>query len=142
MKAARGSTTRNVVIVLLHGLVLWALCGALIGAGRPLMGVETTLIVHVLAVPVFTSLIALSYFRRHGRYSPLATAAIFTGFVVSLDARDRAPIEEARVRTPRRRKGEEDQFERRSLIVFKEDLPVFLEASDKAIGFIKPGKRG
>ena len=40
------------------------------------------------------------------------------------------------------KKGEEEaHFERRSLIVFKEDLPGFLEAFDKAIGFIKPGRR-
>jgi len=30
-----------------------------------------------------------------------------------------------------------DHFERRSLIVFKEDLEIFLEAFDKAVGFIK-----
>ena len=39
------------------------------------------------------------------------------------------------------KKGEQDQFERRSLIVFKEDLPGFLDAFDKAIGFIKPARR-
>ncbi len=37
-----------------------------------------------------------------------------------------------------RRVGEEtDKFERRQIIVFKEDLPAFLEALEKAVGFMK-----
>jgi len=35
------------------------------------------------------------------------------------------------------KKGEEDRYERRSLIVFQEDLPVFLEAFDAAVGFLR-----
>ena len=35
------------------------------------------------------------------------------------------------------KKGEEDRYERRSLIVFQEDLPAFREAFDAAIGFLK-----
>ena len=38
------------------------------------------------------------------------------------------------------KKGEEDRFERRSLIVFQEDLASFLEAFDAAVGFLK-GRR-
>jgi len=92
MKVAEGTATRDVLIVLLHALVLWALCGATIGIGRALVGIETTLIVHALAVPVFASSIALFYFTRHGRFSPLVTAAVFTVFVVSLDAGLVAPV--------------------------------------------------
>ena len=33
--------------------------------------------------------------------------------------------------------GEEDRYERRSIIVFKEDLPAFLEAFQAAVGFVK-----
>jgi len=35
------------------------------------------------------------------------------------------------------KKGEEDQFERRSVIVFREDLPAFLEALNAAVKFVK-----
>jgi len=35
------------------------------------------------------------------------------------------------------KKSGEDQFERRSVIVFKEDLDVFLEGFDAAIKYIK-----
>jgi hypothetical protein len=39
----------------------------------------------------------------------------------------------------RRRIGEEtDRFERRQIVVFKKDLPAFLEAMDKAVRFIRP----
>ena len=34
------------------------------------------------------------------------------------------------------KKGEEDRYERRSLIVFQEDLPAFREAFDAAVGFL------
>jgi hypothetical protein len=92
MKVAQGSATRDVLIVLLHSLVLWALCGATIGIGRALVGIETTLIVHVTVVPVFASLIAFFYFKKLGHFEPLVTAAIFTGFVMTLDAGLVAPV--------------------------------------------------
>ena len=37
------------------------------------------------------------------------------------------------------KKNGEDQFERRSVIVFKEDLAAFVEAFDEAVRFIKAG---
>ncbi len=35
------------------------------------------------------------------------------------------------------KKSEEDRFERRSVIVFKEDLPAFLDGFQEAIRFIR-----
>ena len=35
------------------------------------------------------------------------------------------------------KKSEEDRFERRSIIVFKEDLPSFMEAFQAAVTFVK-----
>jgi hypothetical protein len=35
------------------------------------------------------------------------------------------------------KKGEEDQFERRSVMVFKNDLPDFLKALESAVVFMK-----
>ena len=35
------------------------------------------------------------------------------------------------------KKSGEDQFERRTVLVFKEDLPAFLEAFEAAVGFMK-----
>ncbi|MGA2977122.1 MAG: DUF3276 family protein [Spirochaetia bacterium] len=35
------------------------------------------------------------------------------------------------------KKSGEDQFERRSVIVFKEDLPAFLEGFEAAVAYIK-----
>ena len=56
------------------------------------MGIETTLIVHASLVPVFAFLIALLYFKKFGQFEPLVTAAIFTGFVITLDAGLVAPV--------------------------------------------------
>jgi len=84
--------TRDGLIVLLHALVLWALCGATIGIGRAFWGIETTLIVHLLAVPVFSSLISLFYFKRFGHFAPVTAAAMFAGSVIALDAGLVAPV--------------------------------------------------
>jgi hypothetical protein len=37
------------------------------------------------------------------------------------------------------KKNGEDQFERRSVIVFKEDLPAFLAALEESVQFLKKG---
>jgi hypothetical protein len=92
MKTIEQPLGRQCIIILLHALVLWALCGATIGIGRALVGIETTLIVHASLVPVFASLIALFYFKKFGQFEPLVTAAIFTGFVITLDAGLVAPV--------------------------------------------------
>jgi hypothetical protein len=38
------------------------------------------------------------------------------------------------------KKGEQDQFERRSVMVFKEDLSAFVKGFDAAVKFIKGSK--
>lgn len=92
MKTDRQLSAKDVAIVMLHALVLWALCGATIGIGRALVGIETTLIIHALAVPVFASSISFFYFKKFSHFAPLATAALFTGFVIALDAGLVAPV--------------------------------------------------
>ncbi len=77
-----------------HGVVGWAVCGAIIGIGRSVTTVDNTLIIHALAVPVVFSLLALSYFRFFNYTSPLLTAAIFLAIPFVLDAGVIAPLVE------------------------------------------------
>jgi hypothetical protein len=78
--------------VILHAVVLWALCGATIGLGRALVGIETTLIIHAFAAPLLAVLISLHYFRRFPGASALGTAAVFLAVVMALDGGLVAPV--------------------------------------------------
>lgn len=92
MTTDRPPSARDVASVLLHALVLWVSCGAVIGIGREVLGFGTAVIVHALLVPVLASIIARSYFRRHGQLEPPAVAAIFMVFVFALAAGLAAPV--------------------------------------------------
>ncbi|MEE9465560.1 MAG: hypothetical protein V3W14_08340 [Candidatus Neomarinimicrobiota bacterium] len=85
-------TGRQALVVLAHGIVGWAWCGALIGIGRQLFSMEAALIIHAIGGPLGFSLIAWFYFRRFGYTTPLQTAAAFLGVVVTLDLLLVAPV--------------------------------------------------
>jgi hypothetical protein len=89
---AKKFTFKKVLIILLHAFVIWALCGATIGIGRSVTSMETTLIVHLIAAPVFAGLVSLFYFKRFRYTNPLQTAVIFLLFVMAVDAGLVAPV--------------------------------------------------
>lgn len=63
----------------------WALCGAIIGIGRNVTSMETTLVVHAIGVPIIFTLISIIYFRLFNYTKPLVTAALFLLFAVLMD---------------------------------------------------------
>jgi len=75
----------KIAIILLHAFVGWALCAATIGIGMAVTTLNTALLVHAIAAPVFFTLVSLVYFRRFNYTTPLMTAIIFTAFVVGMD---------------------------------------------------------
>lgn len=79
-------------VILAHGVVGWAYCGALIGVGRQFLSMHTTLVVHAIGAPVGFALISLLYYRRYAFTSPLRTAGAFLGVVVALDLFLVAPV--------------------------------------------------
>ena len=76
---------KKVMILAVHALVGWALCGAIIGIGFSLWSVETTLIVHLLGAPVVFLLVSGVYFNWFGYTNPLQTAVIFVAAAILLD---------------------------------------------------------
>lgn len=78
-------TPAAVAIIAVHGVVLWALCGAIVMIGRQLWTMETTLIVHAIGAPILAVLVSLVYFTYFNYTSPLQTATIFTLSAISLD---------------------------------------------------------
>ncbi len=49
------------------------------------MSMQTTLIVHAIAAPVFFFVISIFYHRKFKYTSPFQTALIFMGFVIFMD---------------------------------------------------------
>jgi len=85
---------RKIIIILLHSLVGWAVCSAIIFIGRSVTTMETTFTIHAIAVPIVFGLIAWLYFGKFAYTTPLQTAAIFVGFVLLMDGGIIAPFVE------------------------------------------------
>ncbi|HSR48419.1 MAG TPA: hypothetical protein VLL77_10610 [Anaerolineales bacterium] len=77
--------SRNLIMLVLLGIVGWALCGAIVFIGRGLTSMQTTLVVHAAGAPLIFAAISWIYFTRFGATSPLVTALAFVGIVVFLD---------------------------------------------------------
>jgi hypothetical protein len=76
---------REILILLLHAFIGWALCGAVMMIGRELMSINTTLIVHAAATPVVYTFLSLFYFKKFAYTSPFVTAFVFLHFVILMD---------------------------------------------------------
>ena len=75
-----------------HAIVGWAFCGAIIGIGRQIFSMQTTLLLHAIGAPVGFALLSLFYFRKFGFTSPIQTAALFLSMVIALDLFLVAPV--------------------------------------------------
>lgn len=73
------------LVVMVHALIGWALCGSIIGVGNMFTTMENAIIIHALAVPVIFGLISLVYFRRFNYTTPLQTAVIFLFTAIFMD---------------------------------------------------------
>ena len=83
---------KKVLIIIVHAFIGWALCGATIGIGRATTTMEATLIIHAIAAPIIFSIITTIYYKKFAFTKPLATAVIFVGFVIAMDAGLVAPV--------------------------------------------------
>ena len=75
----------KIFTVLIHAFIGWALCAATMGIGMALGSLDTALIIHAIAAPVFFAGVSLIYFRKFNYTSPIQTALIFIAFVVGMD---------------------------------------------------------
>jgi hypothetical protein len=80
------------VILTVHGILGWALCGATIGMGRQFMSLDATLLVHAVVAPAAFGLLSWHYFTRFPGASPAATSLAFLGIVIGLDGLVVAPF--------------------------------------------------
>ncbi len=77
---------RSVWRLLAHGIVGWALCGAVMGGLLQVASTGVAITIHAVAAPLIFVAIAINYFRARGARDPLPTALTFTVIVALLDA--------------------------------------------------------
>jgi hypothetical protein len=76
---------KNKVIILIHALIGWILCGMIIGIGRTITSLKNTLIIHAILVPIIFFLISYVYFTKFNHFSPIKTATFFLAFIIIMD---------------------------------------------------------
>jgi len=76
---------KKIMIVLFFAIVGWALCAATMGIGMAKTSIENALIIHAIGAPIFFSILSLIYFQKYNYTTPLQTAIIFVGFVITVD---------------------------------------------------------
>ena len=81
----KGLSARQLTILILHGLVGWALCAAVMGIGMAVTSIQVALVVHAIAAPVFFAAASWVYFTRFNFTLPLYTAEAFLVIVVLMD---------------------------------------------------------
>jgi hypothetical protein len=78
-------TLREIGVIVVHGLVGWAICGAIMGIGTQFMSLETTLIVHAIGAPIVFAAVSWVYFTRFHYTTPLQTSLAFVSIVILMD---------------------------------------------------------
>lgn len=76
---------KGLVVTAAHGLLGWALCGAVMGLGLALTTVQNALVIQALAAPIIFSAVSVAYFHRPDAWPPLRTAIAFVGVVMCMD---------------------------------------------------------
>jgi len=79
-------------IIFAHAIVGWAYCGALIGIGRQLFPMQTTLVIHAIGAPLGFIVLSFLYFKKFCFTNPMQTAVLFVSIVVALDLFLVAPV--------------------------------------------------
>ncbi len=78
-------TFKKVVVILIHALIGWALCGAIIGVGFSLTSEQNTLVIHAIGAPIIFVAISSVYFKYFSYTTPLQTGLIFLLAAIFLD---------------------------------------------------------
>jgi len=85
MASSESILGRKELIILIHGLLGWAFCGAIMGIGMEVTSLEKTLIIHAIGAPIIFFVISFIYFKRFNFTGPFTTAISFVCIVVFMD---------------------------------------------------------
>ena len=73
------------LVLVVHALLGWAICGGIVAVRREVLSLEKTLVVHAMVAPMVFALLTWNYFWRFPAASPLGTAEACLSVVVGLD---------------------------------------------------------
>ena len=77
--------TKQMIVILAHAFIGWALCAAAMVIPMVLISVETALIIHAIGAPIIYTTLSLVYFNKFNYTTPLQTALFFVSFVIVVD---------------------------------------------------------
>jgi hypothetical protein len=77
--------TKKLAIILVHAFIGWALCGATMWIGMATMSLRNAQIAHAIGAPIYFAIVSLVYFKAFNYTTPLQTAMIFVGFIITVD---------------------------------------------------------
>ncbi len=76
---------RKTAVIVALALVGWVHCAALIGIGRYFIPMRDVLVMHAIGAPVGFAVISFVYFKKFAFTTPLQTAFLFLGIIMTLD---------------------------------------------------------
>lgn len=76
---------KRTITVIAHALVGWTLCGATMSIGMATTSLQNALIIHAIGAPFYFTAVSFIYFKKFNFTTPLLTAEIFLGAVLTLD---------------------------------------------------------
>ena len=78
-------TARQFLVIFVHAVAGWLLCGATIGVAMATTTIDKALVIHAVLAPLYFVGITLIYCRAFNYTRPLVTAILFTVIVMLLD---------------------------------------------------------
>ncbi len=85
---------KKIIVIAIFALIGWGICGAMINIGRSTIGMDATLIVHAIAVPIVFGALSFLYHRYFHYTRPALTGLIFMLSAMLLDGGIIAPFAE------------------------------------------------
>lgn len=76
---------RESLILVIHAIIIYLVCFAVMGASMATLDVDTALLVHAAAAPFVSAAFSYIYYRKFNYSSPLITAIVIVITVILLD---------------------------------------------------------
>ncbi|MFW9846564.1 MAG: hypothetical protein ACFFD6_07445 [Candidatus Thorarchaeota archaeon] len=76
---------RESLVLIVHAIVIYFVCFAVMGIAMATMDIDTALLVHAAAAPFVSAIFSYIYYKKFNYTSPIVTAAVVVATVIFLD---------------------------------------------------------
>jgi multidrug transporter EmrE-like cation transporter len=76
---------RESLILIVHGIVIYFVCFAVMGTSMATLDIDSALLVHAAAAPFVSAIISYFYYKKFNYSSPILTATVVVAIVILLD---------------------------------------------------------